>query len=286
VHRPDDGSNKTVTLTREIIRVKTVLGDRRNDNGSWDYMYDKEQRIGYVRITAFGRHTGGELRRTLKELTAQEMKGLILDLRFNPGGLLSSAVEVSDLFLSKGRIVSTHGRNVNEQVWNAHGRGTFGRFPMAVLVNQYSASGSEIVAACLQDHGRAVVIGQRTFGKGSVQNVIELGDGSSALKLTTAGYRRPNGKSIDRSPTATESDDWGVHPNEGFEVVLSRAESRELFRMRRARDGQRDGAAEDGKDVQLDRALTHIREQIAKTATDDEVPSEKPGKPEKASSPS
>ena len=151
------------------------------------------------------------------------MRGLILDLRFNPGGLLAAAIEVSDLFIATGRIVSTKGRNSPERVWDAQKEGTFDGFPMVVLVNRYSASASEIVAACLQDHKRAVIVGERTWGKGSVQNVIELEDGHSALKLTTAGYRRPSGKNIHRFPDAKESDEWGVMPDNGYEVKLQRA---------------------------------------------------------------
>ena len=119
-------------------------------------------------------------------------------MRYNPGGLLSSAVEMSDMFISSGVIVSTEGRNTKKRVWKAVRADTFQGFPMVVLVNKYSASASEIVAACLQDHGRAVVIGTRTWGKGSVQNVVELEDGKSALKLTTASYQRPSGKNIHR----------------------------------------------------------------------------------------
>ena len=157
-------------------------------------------------------------------------------MRFDPGGLLSAAIEVSDLFVSEGRIVSTKGRNSPERTWDAHKEGTFEGFPMVVLVNRYSASASEIVAACLQDHKRAVVIGERTWGKGSVQNVIELEDGRSALKLTTASYRRPNGKNIHRFPDAKDTDEWGVMPDAGFEIKLSDSEMFALIQDRRARD--------------------------------------------------
>ena len=170
------------------------------------------------------------------ELKNQDIKGLVLDLRFNPGGLLTSAIEVSDLFISEGRIVSTEGRNSEARVWDAHAPGTFDGFPMAVLVNRYSASASEIVAACLQDHQRAIVIGERTWGKGSVQNVIEMEGGKSALKLTTAGYKRPNGKNIHRFPDASEKDEWGVAPNDGFDDKLSNGEMRTLIAVRHDRD--------------------------------------------------
>jgi len=145
-------------------------------------------------------------------------------------------IQVADVFVSEGKIVSTEGRNVAPQVWEAEKRGTYEGFPMVVLVNRYSASASEIVSACLQDHQRAVVIGERTFGKGSVQKVIEMEGGQSALKLTTAGYHRPNGKNIDRLPGAKPEDDWGVKPNDGFELRLTDSEIVALLQYRRGRD--------------------------------------------------
>ena len=154
------------------------------------------------------------------------MKGLILDLRFNPGGLLTSAIEISDLFVAEGRIVSTKGRNTPERTWDAEKEGTFEGFPMAVLVNRYSASASEIVSACLQDHKRAVVIGERTWGKGSVQNVIELEGGKSALKLTTASYQRPSGKNIHRFPEPRKPTNGACMPDEGFRSEAERRRDR------------------------------------------------------------
>ncbi|MCA9102982.1 MAG: PDZ domain-containing protein [Planctomycetales bacterium] len=234
--RHADAPAKTVTLTREVVRVATVLGDHRDSVDAWDFMFDDKLKIGYVRITSFSRDTPDELRQALIALTEGGMKGLILDLRFDPGGLLTSAVEVCDMFVADGRIVSTQGRNVRERVWDAHAAHTFDNFPMAVLVNHLSASASEIVAACLQDHDRAVIIGERTWGKGSVQNVIELEHGRSALKLTTASYVRPNGKNIHRFPGADEDDEWGVTPNEGFDVRLSADETRRMLAARAERD--------------------------------------------------
>jgi len=143
---------------------------------------------------------------------------------------------VCDLFISEGRIVSTKGRNSPERVWDARKEGTFEGFPMAVLVNRYSASASEIVAACLQDHKRAIIVGERTWGKGSVQNVIELEDGHSALKLTTASYVRPNGKNIHRFPGAKDTDEWGVRPDKGFEFQLKDGDLQRLIEDRRSRD--------------------------------------------------
>jgi carboxyl-terminal processing protease len=236
VSHPGRFETEDIKLTREVIRLETVLGDQRGEDDQWDFLFDDDLRIGYIRITGFGSNTANDLRKALTGLKKQNMAGLILDLRFNPGGLLSSAIQVADLFVSEGKIVSTEGRNVKQRVWNARKRGTFEGFPVAILVNGYSASASEIVSACLQDHGRAVVMGERTYGKGSVQRVIEMEGGQSALKLTTAGYHRPNGKNIHRYPGATPEDEWGVKPNEGFELKLSRSDMMALGQYRRDRD--------------------------------------------------
>ena len=226
-----------VTIKREKIHVDTVLGDRRKKDDTWDFMLDPKEKIGYVRVTAFSRDTARELRVVLEQLRTDKVRGLILDLRFNPGGLLSTAIEVSDLFISEGRIVSTEGRNSPERAWDARKEGTFEGFPMVVLVNGFSASASEIISACLQDHKRAVIMGDRTWGKGSVQNVIELADGKSLLKLTTASYRRPSGKNIHRFPgSKDEQKEWGVTPNEGYGLRLSDAELEVLILDRRQRD--------------------------------------------------
>ncbi|MDA0658576.1 MAG: S41 family peptidase [Planctomycetota bacterium] len=221
------GKIETLRVSREVVRVQSVLGYRRQPNHAWDYVLDANQKIGYLRITSFGRHTGQELRDALVQMQQQGMESLILDLRFNPGGLLSAAVEVSDLFLATGRIVSTSGRNVVARSWDAVAEGTFDRFRMAVLVNRYSASASEIVSAALQDHGRAAIVGERTWGKASVQNIIELEGGRSALKLTTAGYQRPSGRNIQRYPGSPE-EDWGVQPDPQL-VVQATSEEMDLL---------------------------------------------------------
>ena len=236
VVHPGSSAKKEITLSREVIHIATVLGDHRKPDGTWDFMLDAEKQIGYIRITAFSRNTAAELRAALTNLQKGKLAGLILDLRSNPGGLLTSGVEVADLFLSSGRIVSVEGRNSPSRTWESHAPGTFEGFPMAVLVNRYSASASEIVAACLQDHHRAVIIGERTWGKGSVQNVISMENHRSALKLTTASYHRPSGKNIHRFPNATDDDEWGVMPDAGYLLRLTNAEMRALNADRRRRD--------------------------------------------------
>src|SRR5439155_15520551 len=160
------------------------------------------------------------------QLQKDDVRGLILDLRTNPGGLLTSAVEVSSLFLPEGkRVVSTKGRDGKSETRDAKrppgAPPPLVDVPIAILLNKYSASASEIVAAALQDHLRAVIVGERSYGKGSVQNIIPLEGGKTALKLTTASYWRPSEKNIHRFRNSKEKDDWGVKPNPGYEVELT-----------------------------------------------------------------
>ena len=164
---------------------------------------------------------------------------LIIDLRGNAGGLLTAAVSTCDYFIDDGMIVSTRGRDGQvEDEYHASADNTiFPRStPVVVLADRYSASASEIVAACLKDHKRAVVIGERTWGKGTVQNVIPLEHGTSALKLTTASYWRPSGKNIHRRKKATEQDDWGVRPTAGLKVPLTDDQCRQLYEQLRDRE--------------------------------------------------
>ena len=156
--------------------------------------------IGYVRISNFQGNTSEDLVSALKDLEKDgKMRGLIIDLRNNPGGLLSQAIDVSELFLDSGIIVTTKGRGSSHNIKaSAHKEGTKRDYPIVVLVNGGSASASEIVAGALQDNKRALILGSRTFGKGSVQTILPLSDGSG-LRLTTARYYTPSGKSIQSS---------------------------------------------------------------------------------------
>jgi carboxyl-terminal processing protease len=283
VHHAADNKVAELNVKREMIRVDSVLGDHRKEDFTWDYFLgeneaEREKKIGYIRITNFGRHTADELRTVLNELTAAGMNGLVLDLRFNPGGLLSVGIEVCDLFVEEGKIVSTAGRNNPERVWKAKKDGTFSDVPMVVLVNHYSASASEIVSACLQDHNRAVVIGERSWGKGSVQNIVELEQGKSAIKLTTAGYLRPSGKNIHRHEGAKESEEWGVKPDEGFEVKTSKDDDSRWLEDRRQRDVIRvakprppmaqEEPSEPFVDLPLKKAQEYLVEKAAKIVAD------------------
>lgn len=236
VRHEGDNSTEVLTMNRSFIDVPSVLGDTRKADDTWDFMLDKERKIGYVRITSFIQNTTEELKHALSDLKEQGMKGLVLDLRDNPGGLLSSAVEVSDLFVDEGLIVSTKGRNTPKKEYEAQKDAIYTDFPMVVLVNGGSASASEILSACLQDHKRAKIVGTRSFGKGSVQNIIELEDGNSVLKLTVASYFRPSGKNIHRFKNAKDSDEWGVTPDKDLAVKLTSEQYFSYARARRARD--------------------------------------------------
>ncbi len=212
-------------MKRAEIEVQSVMGDlRKADNPKeWDYMIDKENKIAYIRLVTFSETATKELTAAIQSCQKEKLRGLILDLRNNPGGLLKAAVEISNLFLSEGNIVSTKGRNHKDEIYEAEAKKVLlspEQCPVVILVNRYSASASEIVAAALQDHQRAVVIGERSYGKGSVQNIIEMENHASALKLTTASYWRPSGKNIHRFPDAKDADEWGVRPNDsGFKLT-------------------------------------------------------------------
>ncbi len=177
---------KDIELIRSIISIKSVKSKVFDDH------------IGYIRISAFQERTGDDLKKILREIEskAHPLKGIVLDMRNNPGGLLHQSVEVSDAFLKSGSIVSTRGRAKSmESQTAAKDNGDEPTCPMVVLVNEGTASAAEIVSGALQDNGRAVIIGTQTFGKGSVQTIIPLEDGA-ALKLTTARYYTPKGRSI------------------------------------------------------------------------------------------
>jgi carboxyl-terminal processing protease len=178
-----------VSITRDIIRVRSVRSQVEGED------------IGYIRLTQFNEQTTEGLKKAIADIGAKisddKLKGYVLDLRNNPGGLLDQAISASDAFLQKGEIVSTRGRNAEEtQRFNARAGDLTKGKPLIVLINGGSASASEIVAGALQDHKRATVIGTRSFGKGSVQTIIPLGSGNGALRLTTARYFTPSGRSI------------------------------------------------------------------------------------------
>jgi carboxyl-terminal processing protease len=204
------GEEATLSMTREEIKVPTVKGYERKQDGNWDYYVCDDPKIAYVRLTQFTPESYDDLRKVLEGLLADGMKGLIFDLRFNPGGRLDQAVQIVNMLVPKGQtIVVTRGRNRPEQRQESNGEGVLPNFPMIVLVNEHSASASEIVSGSLMDNKRAVVVGERTYGKGSVQEVIPLDEKGGELKLTVAHYYLPSGRLVHRRKDAK---DWGVQP--------------------------------------------------------------------------
>lgn len=182
IMREDFEAPKDFTITRDVIKIHSVTQRKLDDD------------LGYVRLRNFHKTTGDELEEALRDLEEQKISGLVLDLRNNPGGLLNQAVEVVDKFVGKDQlIVYTQGRVRNQNMrFSSKGDRPHLEYPLVILVNGGSASASEIVAGALQDHGRAIVLGTQTFGKGSVQTIIPLSDGSG-LRLTTARYYTPKG---------------------------------------------------------------------------------------------
>lgn len=261
-----------LTLARAVIIVPSVLGDRPTGEGNWDYRLPHDPRIGYLQIDNFGERTAAELQQALATLEEQGATALVIDLRDNSGGLLVAAVETCRQFLDAGRVVvrvKSRG-GVLEEEYFADERGPYYDLPLTVLVNENSASASEIVAACLQDHGRAAIVGTRTYGKGTVQQVIDIEGGRSILKLTTASYSRPSDKNIHRRSTDTDQDDWGVRPNDGMTVSLSEADEKHWREERRQRDvtPPRDQKPTDEFpfDPQLDRAIEELQKALPSAA--------------------
>lgn len=238
--RPEQPEPFEVTLKRARIPIESVLGDRRRQDGSWVFHLEDHPNIGYIRLTNFGKDTAEELQAALQSFRepGNHIEGLILDLRGNAGGLLDAAIETCDLFLDGGVIVTTRGRGgVERASYSATPGVELGKdVPMVVLIDKYSASASEIVAGCLQDQGRAVIAGQRSWGKGTVQNVLPLEGNRSALRLTIASYWRPSGKDIHKRKDAKDIDDWGVRPEPELEVNLTNEQAAAVANARRERD--------------------------------------------------
>ncbi|MCA9260879.1 MAG: S41 family peptidase [Planctomycetales bacterium] len=275
--RYDGAEPHDVVLQRAVIVVDSILGDARDGEGRWVYRLQDRPDIGYFRITKFGDKTTAELTTALADLLADDAPPtkLIIDLRDNAGGVLDAATEISDLFLPAGLpIVTTRDRNkkIREQYLST-GSGKYLDIPLVMLVNHNSASASEILAACLQDYHRALVVGERTYGKGTVQPLIGLESGRSLLKLTSATYWRPSGRNIHRMPGDPENVQWGVSPDEQWRVELDERQYLYWRRYRLRRDLLRspphpellhqldlqDGALPEGfGDVMLDKAIEAI----------------------------
>jgi carboxyl-terminal processing protease len=215
-----DGVVQDMAIPRGQIRVPSVEGFLRDADGHWQFLLNKPHKVGYIRVLYFSGKTAEEVREALATLKKAGMKGLILDLRSCPGGLLQQAIGVCKLLLDKGPIVTIRGPNREEQKFESDGTDFEGDFPLVVLLNGQTASSAEIVAGSLRDRKRAVLIGSRSYGKGSVSAIFNL-DGGGALKLTTAYYYLPSGRNLHKRAGEKA---WGVDPTEGDYLPLTTAQ--------------------------------------------------------------
>jgi len=266
VRRPGVSEPHVVTIERATINVESILGDVRGPDGHWQFLIRDNPRIGYVRIRKFGDKTAAELAKILDDLNREPLKGLVIDVRDDPGGSFDAAVKICELFLGAGKpIVMTRERDgtIRDRFMSS----TTGRFldlPLVMLVDRNSASASEIVAACLQDYGRAKIVGERSYGKGTVQRLLRVESGRSVLKLTTATYWRPSGKNIHRMPGQGQDAEWGVSPDAGFEVKLDDAAYKtwRTYRLRRDLIGE-------GVDSTLAAQLSHEDGEVPESYVDE-----------------
>lgn len=220
-----------VSVVRQAVNIQTVNGWRRRSDGRWDYRLPGHPGVAYLRITQFTGTTHDDVREALRQLRQAGVRSLVLDLRANPGGLLPSATKVADEFLSEGDIVSTRGRQVPRTYKRADEDGLFLDGDLVVLVDQNSASAAEILSGALKDLQRAVIVGQRSYGKGSVQNVIPVRDEEAYLKITTAYYYLPSNRLLHRKNGAK---DWGVDPD--VDIYVTPRQARRWLQIRRRTD--------------------------------------------------
>jgi carboxyl-terminal processing protease len=268
VQRPGTDKELTFEVTRNRAVPETVLGVRRRPDDTWDHLADPLAGIGYVRLTSFANDTSLDLARVIEDLEKHGMKGLILDLRFNGGGLIQSATETADLFIDDGVIVTLRGPRHEIPIKGKH-EGSHLGFPMICLINGDAEGSSAIVAACLQDHARAVLVGEPIRGGASVQGIF--GVGRAELKFTTGVFVRPSGKKLDRVRVpGCRNDEWGVNPEKEGLLVLSAEERAELVKHLAGLETipPRDRPAKEGKSVfrdrQLEHALEHLRRGLRK----------------------
>jgi len=239
IKRPGEEKTRDITITRDRIIIPTIRGWQRTEAGKWLYMIDGQNKIGYVRITDFSAETAPSLEKVLLELKAEGMKGLILDLRSNNGGLLDSAVAVADKFLKEGLIVRRQSGFGKMPIYEyARKKGTHPNYPLVILINSGSASASEIVAGALADkaHKRAILVGTRTHGKGLVQGITSYPGGGAQLKYTMAHYYLPSGQKVESREARKKQgrEDWGIGPN--VEVKLRSDELRKMIEAQRDND--------------------------------------------------
>ncbi len=230
--RRGNAEPRRVTLDCLNYEPELVLGVRREDSGAWDYWLDADRKIAHIRLGALEHGIADELTTVLTQLKEGQLRGLVLDLRWCPGGFLVEATRVAGLFLQDGVVARTRSKNRlsqwEEQEYTAHGVADFLDVPLVVLVNGETSGGAELIAAALQDHQRAVVVGQRTLGKASIQTQEPMPLPNTGLKLTNGSFFRPSGKALHRFADSKPGDDWGVRPRPEHDWPVSAEMSRQL----------------------------------------------------------
>jgi carboxyl-terminal processing protease len=230
--RRASGDEVNLTIERGPIVLRSVTGYARGADGGWNYLLDREHKIGYLAVKQFGPRTAEEIKDVVTALQKDGLRGLILDLRFSPGGLLQTAYETAQLFLGEATVVTLRGRDSEDKDWKSDGAKKLGDFPLVVLAGERTASASEVLAGALKDNDRAIVVGARTFGKGSVQTLIKLNEGG-AVRLTTAFFHTPGGRTIERRPGQKV---WGVDPTDGYFVPMTQEATERLQAQRQQRE--------------------------------------------------
>lgn len=218
---------RTARLEPAIFHGETVLGVQRHDDNTWDYWLDHEHRVAYVRIAALNHSTPGDLLAALSQLTKPKLGGLILDLRWCPGGYLDSSIAVAQVFVGAANVATVKHRDGYWQQYAGAADAKVGDFPLLLLVNGETSGGAELIAAAVQDNRRGMIAGQRTLGKASIQKQFPLPN-DTLLKLTTGTFVRPSGKNLHRFPNLKPIEDWGIRPDPGLEFRVSADVNRQV----------------------------------------------------------
>ncbi len=228
--REPSGDERIVPVVRRRVKLESLIGFKK-EGDDWLYHVADDPTIGYLRILSMTNRTVEEFNDAIGSMDESEMKGLIIDLRDNGGGMLPAALDLADKFLNDGMLLKVRGRKPESRVFEAKDGEILANVPLVFLVNRNTASAAEILAGSLQARERAVVIGERTFGKGTVQALFPLKSGG-AIRLTTAQFFLPNGRNLEKPQDATEDDRWGVDPDQEMAVTLT-DEQREALSQHR-----------------------------------------------------
>ena len=265
--RRGSGPSRIVMVQPERHRPEVVLGTRRLLDNRWSYWLDEKNQLAHIRLGHLRRGSAEELRQQLRSLQLGGLRGLILDLRWCPGGYLNESIEVADLFLGEGVLATVKMRQREDTVYRSNQDALLPQIPVVVLVNAQTSGGAELIAAALQDHARAVVVGQRTRGKASIQTPLALGHEAYRFKLTSGTFVRPSGKNLHRHPESRPRDDWGVRPDVDCRISpqLSHKFYEEWLKwsLRPVEETQRLALDDPTYDTQQNEALKLLRERVA-----------------------